>query len=194
MTRTGAEPERSGYLAADIPAAEATTVAGAAAARTDVSEEVKYYSKLHQRARRRPSLNPSSSTSLNCTRCSTYVNDPDSSPRKEGKTRLADTDQHLAVYGRVGVGGKKSPKKQKKASRSVASITCRVPRLWTSSRFASRLSLTRRLRSYRLRRCQPATTFPLTWWGGRWFKSALSDASYGYNRSSQSTILFTYDF
>ena len=33
---------------------------------------------------------------------------------EEGKTRLADTDQHLAVYGRVGVGGKKSPKKQKK--------------------------------------------------------------------------------
>ena len=74
------------------------------------------------------------------------------------------------------------------ASRSAASITCRVPRLWTSSRFASRLSLTRSLRSYRLRRCQPTTTFPLTWWGGRWFKSALSDASYGYNRSSQSTI------
>ena len=84
------------------------------AARTDVSEEVKYYSKLHQRARRRPSLNPSSSTSSNCTRCSTYVNDPDSSPRKEGKTRLADTDQHLAVYSLVLVGGKKSPKKQKK--------------------------------------------------------------------------------
>ena len=56
MTRTGAEPERSGYLAADIPAAEATTAAGAAAARTDVSEEVKYYSKLHRRARRRPFL------------------------------------------------------------------------------------------------------------------------------------------
>ena len=45
---------------------------------------------------------------------STYVSDPDSSPRRERKKRLADTDQHLAVYGRVGVGGKKSPKKQKK--------------------------------------------------------------------------------
>ena len=74
------------------------------------------------------------------------------------------------------------------ASRSAASITCRVPRLWTSSRFASRLSLARCLRSYRLRRCQPTATFPLAWWGGRWFKSALSDASYGYNRSSQSEI------
>jgi len=57
------------------------------AARTDVSEEVKYYSKLHQRARRRPSSNPSSSTSSNCTRCSTYVNDPDSSPRRGNASR-----------------------------------------------------------------------------------------------------------
>jgi len=39
---------------------------------------------------------------------------PDSSPRREGKTRSAETDQHLAVYSLVGVGGKKSPKKQKK--------------------------------------------------------------------------------
>ena len=54
MTRTGAEPERSVYLAADTSAANKAAMG--AAARTDVSEEVKYYSKEHQRARRRPFL------------------------------------------------------------------------------------------------------------------------------------------
>ena len=45
-----------------------------AAALAGVSEEVKCYSNLHQRARRRPSSNPPCSTSSNRTRCSTYEN------------------------------------------------------------------------------------------------------------------------
>jgi len=39
---------------------------------------------------------------------------PGPPPRKRNAAALVGTDQHLAVYGRVRVGGKKSPEKQKK--------------------------------------------------------------------------------
>ena len=47
-----------------------------------------------------------------------HVNNPDSSPRREGKTRLADTDQHLAVYSpaRSWLGGGNRLKSKKKAN------------------------------------------------------------------------------
>jgi len=50
------------------------------------------------------------------TRCSTYESDPDSSPRKEGK-RVPRKLTSTLLYSLVGVGGKKSPKRGKKATR-----------------------------------------------------------------------------
>ena len=51
-----------------------------------------------------------------------------------GKTRPADTDQHLAVYRLVGVGGKNSPKKQSKeeALSRAKSVRRRTPNILRS--------------------------------------------------------------